>query len=126
MPMLPKGASREDMEKLEETSKGKPWIQIAYHKSYDASMGMNIVRAFIIDIIIVLFFCWIVAGFTANSFGKTFIAALLTGLIIFLNANYIVHIWYQTFDLNAYLIDYLVSWGITGIWLGWWLNRRKA
>jgi len=126
MPTVPKGASSDDMEKLSESSMGKPWIQIAYHKSYDASMFVNVVKAFITDIIIVLFFCWILSGFTANSFGKTFLAALLAGLIIFLNANYIVHIWYETFDLEAYLTDYLVSWGLTGLWLGWWLNRRKV
>lgn len=126
IPNLPKDASSDDMKKLEENTMGKPWVQIAYHKSYDASMGVNIVKALVADIIIVLLFCWIISGFTANSMGKTFIAALLTGLIIFLNANYIVHIWYETFDLNAYLTDYLVSWGITGLWLGWWLNRKKV
>lgn len=126
MPTVPKGASSEEMKSLEEKSMGNPWVQIAYHKSYDASMGINIIKAFITDIVIVLFFCWIISGFTSNSFGKTFIAALLTGLIIFLNANYIVHIWYETFDLKAYLTDYLVSWGLAGIWLGWWLNKSKV
>ena len=126
MPNLPKGASSDDMKELDEKARGNAWVQIAYHKSYDASMGINILKAFVTDIIIVLFFCWIVSGFNANSFGKTLLAALLTGLIIYLNANYIVDIWYETFDLSAYLTDYLVSWGLTGLWLGWWLNRRKA
>lgn len=126
MPNLPKDASHDDMKNYEESVMNKPWAQIAYHTSYNASMGMNIVRAFVTDVIIVLFFCWIVSGFTANSFGKTFLAALLTALIISLYSNYIIHIWYQTFDLGAHFIDNLVSWGATGIWLGWWLNRKKA
>lgn len=125
LPNLPKGASSDEMEKFAEDANGKPWVQIAYHKSYDASMGMNILRALVTDILIVLFFCWILSGFTANSFGKTFLAAILTGLIISLYSNYIIHIWYQTFDLEAHFIDNIVSWGATGIWLGWWLNRKK-
>jgi hypothetical protein len=34
------------------------------------------------------------------------------------------HIWYPMFDIRAYLIDAVVSWGLVGIWLGWWMNRR--
>lgn len=124
LPTVPPGASSEDLKKLEETSMHKPWAQIAYHAGYDASMGVNILKAFITDIIVVLLFCWVVSGFTVNSFGKTFLAALFTSLIIFLNANYIVHIWYETFDIKSYLMDYLVSWGLAGLWLGWWLNRK--
>lgn len=126
LPNLPKGASNEEMQKFEQDVIGKPWVQIFYHKTYDANMVVNILKAFITNVIVVLFFCWIISGFTSNSFGKTFLAALLTGLIISLYANYIIHIWYNTFDLEAHFIDNLVCWGATGIWLGWWLNRKPA
>src|SRR6478735_6939641 len=119
LPNLPEGASSDDMKKLEESSMDKPWAQIAYHSSYNASMAGNILRALVTDIITVLLFCWVVSGFTANSFGKTFLAALFTSLIVFLNSNYIVHIWYETFDITSYLTDYLVSWSLAGLWLGW-------
>ena len=125
LPTTPKTASSKDMESALEASMGKPWAQILYHKSLDTNMGINMVKNLIINFIMVLFFCWIISGYAANSFGKTFIAALLTGLIIFLHSAYTIHIWYETFDLQAHLADYLVSWGLTGIWLGWWLNRRK-
>jgi len=126
IPTVPKGASSDEMKRLEEQSMGKPWAQIYYHKSLDMNMGVNMLRNFITNILMVLFFCWIISGYTANSFGKTLIAALLTGFIIFLHASYTEHIWYETFDLQAHLTDYLLSWGLTGIWLGWWLNRRKV
>jgi hypothetical protein len=126
LPTTPPGASSADMQKLGESMKGKPWVQVVYHKNYDTSMVVSLVKAFITDFLMVLFFCWIISGFTLNSFSKTLMAALLTGLIVYLNGNYVVHIWYQTFDIKAYLIDYLVSWGVTGTWLGWWLNRKKA
>lgn len=126
MPSLPKGASSDDMSKLGKESENKPWVQISYHKSLDTNMGVNMAKNFVTNFIMVLFFCWIISGYTSNTFGKTFIAALLVGLIIFLHSSYTEHIWYETFDLKAHLADYLVSWGITGIWLGWWLNRRKV
>ena len=126
LPTTPKTASSKDMESAQEASMDKPWAQIFYHKSLNTNMGINMVKNLITNFIMVLFFCWIISGYTANSFGKTFIAALLTGLIIFLHGAYTIHIWYETFDLQAHLADYLVSWGLTGIWLGWWLNKKRA
>jgi hypothetical protein len=114
------------MESAQEAAMDKPWAQVFYHKSLNTNMGINMVRNLITNFIMVLFFCWIISGYTANSFGKTFIAALLTGLIIFLHGAYTIHIWYETFDLQAHLADYLVSWGLTGMWLGWWLNKKRA
>lgn len=125
MPTLPKGASYEEMQQLETQSKGKPWVQVFYHKSNDASMSMNMVKGLVTNFIIVLFFCWIISGYNANSFAKTLLAALLLGLIIFLNSSYTQHIWFETFDLQAFLTEYVLTWGITGIWLGWWLNRGR-
>jgi hypothetical protein len=126
LPTVPKGSSSADMQSLNDKSMGKPWAQVYYHQSLNTNMSVNMAKNLVINILMVLFFCWIISGNTANSFGKTFIAALLTGLIIFLHSSYTEHIWYETFDLGAHLFDYLFSWGVTGIWLGWWLNRRKV
>jgi hypothetical protein len=126
MPAAPRGTSFDEMNKLGEQHKGKPWAQVYYHKSLDTNMGVDMAKNFVSNFIMVLFFCWIISGYTSNSFGKTFIAALLVGLIIFLHASYPEHIWYETFDLQAHLTDFLVSWGLTGLWLGWWLNRRRS
>lgn len=126
LPNTPKGASMDDMNALSEKSSGKPWVQIYYHTSLNTNMGVNMIRNFVTNFIMVLLFCWIVAGFTVNTFGKTFLAAIFTGLIVFLHGSYTQHIWYETFDLGAHFTDYFVSWAITGIWLGWWLNRNKV
>lgn len=126
LPNTPEGASSDDMTALEEKYKDKPWAQVYYHTSLNTNMALNMIRNLVTNIVMALFFCWIISGYTVNSFGKTLIAAILTGLIIFLHASYTEHIWYETFDLNAHLIDYLLSWGLTGIWLGWWLNKKKV
>jgi len=126
VPTVPEGTSMNEQSELMKNSIDKPWAQIFYHKSLSPNMGVNMAKNLVTNILMVLFFCWIISGYTANSFGKTFLAAIFTGLIIFLHSSYTMHIWYETFDLGAYLADYLVSWGLTGIWLGWWLNRRKV
>src|SRR5205809_7779813 len=58
MPTVPKGASSDEMNSLQEKSIGKPWAQVYYHKSLDMSMGMNMFRNLITNILMVLFFCW--------------------------------------------------------------------
>jgi len=126
MPTLPKGASMSESNTLMEKSKGKPWVQLQYHTSLDANMSANMVKNLVTNFIMVLFFCWIISGYTVNNFGKTFLASIFTGLIVFLHGAYTTHIWYVTFDLGAHFADYIISWGITGIWLGWWLNRTKV
>jgi hypothetical protein len=86
-------------------------------------MGMNIFRGIVVDIIMVGLFCWILSRFANPSFSNVFIASLLVGLIAFLNFPYTIHIWFETFDLSASLIDALVGWGLAGLWLGWWYSR---
>ena len=51
-------------------------------------------------------------------------ACLFTGLIVFINEPYNQFIWYKIFDVRAHLIDALASWGLCGIWLGWWMGRK--
>lgn len=122
VPGTPMKAAMEECKKYT----GKPWAQVTYHTGMKDNMGSNMLRNWIVNIIAVWLLCSIMAGITVNTFGKTFLACLLTGLIIFLQGPYVMHIWYDTFDVWAHLADYLISWTLVGLWLGWWLNRRKA
>ncbi len=126
LPTAPKSTSFDEMNKMDEQYKGKPWAQIAYHTSLNTNMGINMVKNLVTNFIMILLFCWIISGYAPNTFGKTFLASIFLGLIIFLHSAYTINIWYQTFDLTAHFTDYLISWSLTGIWLGWWLNRKKV
>jgi hypothetical protein len=125
MPALPPGASTEEHEKAMKDAEGKPWVSIQYHKSMENNMVMNMVRGFLVDVVTVWLLCWILLRLYKPSFNTIFTASLITGFIVFLNVPYIYHIWYQSFDLMAHLADAVVSWGVTGLWLAWWLRRNK-
>lgn len=125
VPSYPKGTSNEEMEKIMKDNYGKPWAEIQYHSKMEYSMGMNILRGLLVDIVIAWMLCWMLVKYSNNSFGKTFISCLFVGFISFLNIVYTKDIWYHVFDTNAYMIDMFASWGLCGIWLGWWLNRGK-
>ena len=124
LPSYPKGTSYEEMQKTMETTKGKPWMQIQYHKSLDTNMGANIGKGIVVDIIIVALLCWILMKIPSPGFGSIFTACLFTGVIVFLNSPFTIHIWYIKADIMAHLYDALISWGLCGIWLGWWLKKK--
>jgi len=126
LPNYPKGTSREEMEKQMETNKGRPWVQIQYHKALNVNMGSNIFRGLIVDILMVAFACWILMKIPPSAPGTIFIACLCIGIIVFINSPYTIHIWYPKADIMIHLLDALVSWSLCGIWLGWWLNRKSA
>ena len=127
LPTFAPGTSKDVMEKQMKEMEGKPWAQVMYHKSMPGmnAMFMNMGRSFLVDFVVVLLLCWLLGKITSPSFGTIFMGSVGTGLIVFLNAPYMLHIWFGSYDLNAHLIDALVSWGVTGLWLGWWLRRAK-
>jgi F0F1-type ATP synthase assembly protein I len=125
LPNAPEGATMEDHKKLMNNAVGKPWAMIQYHNSLEDNMVMNMIRGFLANVIIVLLFCWLIRRMKSPSAGTIVTSALAVGLIVFMNAPYTSHIWYQSFDIWASLGDAVVSWGLTGLWLSWWLRREK-
>jgi hypothetical protein len=126
MPSVPEGSSRDEMEKAMKDSDGKPWAWVQYHakaQNSTSDMTMNMVRGLLVNIVIVFLFCWLVRKMAAPAFGTILAGALAVGMISFLNQPYTGHIWYKTFDIWAFFLDAVAAWGLTGLWLGWWLRR---
>jgi hypothetical protein len=100
---------------------------VVYHTKMPGmnKMFMNMGRSLAVNFLIILMLCWLLVKIPSPSFATVFIGTLGTGLIVFLHAPYTMHIWYDSFDLSAHFIDALVSWGVTGLWLGWWLRRGQ-
>jgi len=124
MPRAKPGTSREEMEKEMEACKDKPWAQVFYHKSMNINMVNNMIRGLVVNIVWVALLCWILMKFNSPGFGTIFIGTLFTGIIGYLNFPYTYHIWYQTADMTGHIVDVLVSYGVCGAWLGWWLRRK--
>ncbi len=127
MPTYPPGASNEEMEKTMETSVGKPWAMVTYHKKMDgmSKMYRNMGRGLLVDIVMIWLLCWILLKIPSPSFSTILMGSLGTGLLIFFGGPYMMHIWFGSFDLMAHFLDVIVSFGVTGLWLGWWLTRQK-
>lgn len=124
LPNAAPGTSSADMQKQMEASMGKPWAMIRYYKSMNMNMGLNMIRGLLSNIIIVCLLCWLFGKIEIGSFGTYFIGSLIIGITCFTNVSYTQHIWYPQHDINAHFTDALVSWGLVGVWLGWWLGRR--
>ena len=123
VPRANEKASAKEMEDFQKNMEGKPWAVVTFHKAYKADMMMNIIRGFLVALISVFLVCWILKKQT-SSFGTTFLSCLFIGLVGYLFIPYSGHIWFQTPGAMTNLIDALVAWGVCGIWLGWWLNRK--
>ena len=125
LPNYPKGTSYEEMKKTMSSRDGKPWMQIQYHKALNVNMGANIATGMINDIIIVALLSWILMKMKGSGFGKIFMATLITGIIVFLNSPFTIHIWYPKADLSAHFWDAFISFGFCGLWLGWYLQPKN-
>ena len=126
LPTVPPGSSMDDAQKLGETMNGKPWATIMYKSAYNHDMTMPMIRSFLVDIFLVFTLIYVLTRAGTPKGMRVFAGSVAVGLFTFLAGPYTMHIWFQT-PTEAYtghLIDAIASWGLVGIWLGWWLNRK--
>jgi hypothetical protein len=123
--MNPK-ATEEERERYMKESIGKPWALITYHPTATDNMGMRAFRSFTTAFLSVLIFIWLI-GKAPGSFSTVLLKALGLGFLMFMYVWYNQNIWMETpWDvIKGELIDLLIAWGLCGLWLGWWLNRRQ-
>ena len=125
LPNVAPGADKQAHEQYMQEYTGKPWAVVSYHKSMEADMSMNMVRAFVSDLLAVVFLIMILVQIRDLNFMKSFCFAITIGLIGFLSVTYLNAIWFKN-NVWADLLDVVVSWGIIGAWLGWWLPRKAV
>ena len=125
--MLPRMAPGQPMEAMESFTKnatGKPWAAIRYYGAFEMNWGMSLARSLTLNIFVVFLLIWIINQFRLPTQRTILILCLLVGIIGFSNVAYLEHVWYPMFDIRIRLVDALVSWGLCGIWLGYWFKRR--
>ena len=119
------GASQEQMAKFNEGMKGKPWALVTYHRADNMDMGMSALRSFTTAFLSVLILIFLIGNL--GGFFLTFIKSIGIAAFVFLFVYYNSNIWLQTpwEVIRPELYDLLAAWGLCGIWLGWWLNRKR-
>ena len=126
IPGLPDNATWDDHMKAAKTAEGKPWVMIQYHEKMETNMVMNMIRGFLVNIVIVLLFCWLIGKIANPGFSTILGGALAIGVIAFLNEPYTNFIWYKSFDIWASFLDAVMMWGLAGLWLGWYLRKQNS
>lgn len=123
LPRMPFGTAGDKVQEFQMNQVGKPWATITYRKAMTNTMGMNMFRGFIIDFIAAFLLCWVLGKMASLDFKTCLLTSLAIGLISYMTLPYINSIWFETNSLPD-LLDAVVSWGIVGAWLGWWLPSR--
>lgn len=125
MPNLPPESSTEAFTKLMEESTGKPWAHITYFPHYNVNMGTNILRGFLINILLAFVLVSLVSRFSKPTMGSILFASLAVGFMGFCFHPYPAFIWYKTPGIWVELFDAMAGFGLAGLWLGWWLPRGQ-
>lgn len=123
LPSVPPGTDFEQEQSIMQNYIGKPWAQVSYHKAFDVSMGMNMLRGFAIDAISAFLLIWLLMKMETRTMSTILTSSLAVGLIGYFTIPYLNSIWFETKSLG-YLIDSVAQWGLVGVWLGWYLQRK--
>ena len=126
LPTVAPGASMDEHQKLMSGMEGKPWATVIYRNSYKMDMVMPLVRGFLIDLVLVIILIYVLTRAGTPTSMRIFAGSVAVGLFTFLAGPYTMHNWFQTTTAayTGHLIDAFVAWGLCGLWLGWWLNRK--
>jgi len=126
LPGLPPGTSREQHEEYYKQMEGKPFATITYRTSYKFDMARPIIRGFLIDLFLVFSLIYILTRGGTPSATRIFAGSIAIGFFTWLTGPYTAYNWFQLpFEaITGHLVDSLVAWGLAGVWLGWWLNRK--
>ncbi len=128
LPSPPPGSSSEEHQAMAKEMDGKPWATVVYHQAFDADMMRPMIRGFLIDLFLVFTLIYILTRGGIPAPIRVVAGSVAVGLFTFLWGPYNGHNWYDLpMDMiMGDLVDGIVAWGLCGIWLGWWLNRKPS
>ena len=126
LPTAKPGASNKEHKDLMKEMEGKPWASVTYHKSFNEHMVMSMIRGFLVNFVIILLLVVLLTKGGLPGFSGIVTGSLCVGVITFLWGPYTGHIWYDLpwSMIRGDMLDAVVAWGLCGLWLGWWMNRK--
>lgn len=126
LPTAPPGASDKEKKEIMKKMEGNPWATVIYHKSFKENMTMQMIRGFLVNLVLVLLLVIILTKGGLPGFSGFFTGSLAVGVFTFLWGPYMGHIWFELpwHMIRGDIIDAIVAWGLCGAWLGWWMNKK--
>lgn len=126
LPTVKPGTPEKEAMEMGKQMDGKPWALVIYKTAYRHSMTRPMIRGFLVDLFLVFSLIYILTRAGTPNRLRIFAGSVALGLVTFLWGPYTMHNWFQTPTeiLYGQLIDSLVAWGLVGIWLSWWLNKK--
>jgi hypothetical protein len=112
-PKLPREQYQSEMKDYQ----GKSWAVLNYVATNEPGMAMNMIRSFIMMILVSLIFIWLVRQQKDPTLIKRILLGVGIGMIGFMFIPYAYFIWFKAPDIWAYLLDAIAPWIILG-WLG--------
>jgi len=109
-PSLSQAQQQASMEAME----GRPWAVINYHETNTMSMGMNMVRGFLVCLVISFLLFWLFQQQKDPTLMNRMFISLAVGMIGFFFVPYTNFIWYKAPDIFAHFADGIVPWVILG------------
>lgn len=128
VPTSKPGASQAEMQEQIKQMEGKPWAFVIYHPSHESNMARRMIRGFLVDWFLVFTLIYILTRAGTPASLRVLAGSVAVGLFCFLWGPYTGHNWFDLPNgmIMGDLIDGIVAWGLCGIWLGWWLTRKRT
>jgi hypothetical protein len=126
MPNVPPGTSMEEMGKAMEANMGKPYASILYHPKNETNMTANLLRGLGNNILLAFVLAWLMRKLKVQTFRNILTASMLVGFMAFCFFAYPAFIWYETPGIWSELSDSVAAFTLAGLWLGWFMTRKKA
>jgi len=127
LPTSAPGTSSDEMEKQYKEMQGKPFATVTYIKSFKSDMTMQMIRGFLIDVALVLLLIYILTRNGTPNMLRIISGSIAVGLFTWIWGPYTNHNWFQMPwpAIKGHLIDAIVAWALVGLWVGWYLNRKR-
>ena len=128
LPSAPKDATAEEHQKVMKEAQGKPMASIMYLGSYSTNMVPTMIHGLVVDIVLVFLLIYLLTINGTPGRYRIIAGSIAAGLFSWLWEPYMGRVWFQLPSswVLSHLIDAIAAWALCGLWLNWWLTRKRS